>query len=335
MSIDTVSIRGGTAPWIQAVVEWTGDSATWRLVNTTTQTLLYYGANRRYDMATTPETIYHLDLADDIGTHQPFAYVAPPISAPVSLQIINITDASATLVWNASPGATSYVVTVDGEPTTVTAPTLSLTGLEQERSYSVTLQAIMGTAKSLVSPVQYFTTLPTTIAEASQYEYVPETARTYRAGGWTSDADPLIHGSGEPWGNTNGIHTTVFVYSADTLSQMHALAGVRVESMEVSISRLAVPSDARMVLSHWLLHNMTEIPAGAPSFIAPGMGLDSGSLALGQQAWMPLPVGWADALINGSAAGIAWGGVTGRYMIGQPLTEPLAPANGTLRITVG
>jgi len=101
------------------------------------------------------------------------------------------------------------------------------------------------------------------------------------------------------------------------------------------MSRFNVNSDPRMVMSHWLLHNMSDIPAGAPYFITPAMGVDSGQLALGQQAWMSIPTGWIDLIIAGNAKGFGWGGVTDRYMLAPHISDPTIPMNGTMRITVG
>lgn len=348
MSIESVTMRGaGAAPWVNAVVEWTGTSATWTLTNTGTSQVLYTGPDLKYDMAVLPETIYHLSLSDDTNHTQPFAYVSPPISAPVDLTAIDITDTSALLTWLEVEAADQYEVIVDDVSYNVLPPpppvdpeeepeqpSLALGGLIPDRTYEAQSRAYIDTTASLLSPLYHFTTDPTTVAEASVYEYEPVAARVWGKSGWLPDGSALYHGDGVFWSNTNGIHTTVFMYSNDTLTSLHELQGVRVVSVQVSISRFSALSDPRMVLSHWLLHDMDAIGTVAPVFIAPAMGIDSGSVALDEQAWMSLPTGWGDALINDEATGIGWGGITGRYMIGPHISDPIRPMNGTLRITV-
>lgn len=347
MSITQLTVRGGTAPWVDTVIEWQGVATTWTLTNTATSTVLYTGPLTRYQMVSVPETIYFLRLSDGAGAIQDIAYVSPPISAPVELVAKDVTDTSATLAWVAVEGATAYEVLVDetsynvlpppppvdeGDPT---YPNLALGNLEPDRTYSAQNRAFMDTTGSLWSPVIYFTTERTTVAEASQYEYPPSVARTYNPSGWLPDGNQLIHGSGADFGNVAGIHTTVFLYSADSLRSLRELAGVRVLTAQVSITRFPAESDPRMVMSHWLLHDMDVIPAGAPTFVAPAMGVDSGQVALSQQAWMSIPTGWIDSMIAGTAEGFGWGGVAGRYMLAHPISDPIRPANGTLRITVG
>ena len=90
MSISQVSVRGGIAPWVDTVVEWQGVSAVWTLTDIATSAVLYTGPELRYDMVSTPETIYHLRLADDTGNMQVMSYVSPPISAPVELVATDI-----------------------------------------------------------------------------------------------------------------------------------------------------------------------------------------------------------------------------------------------------
>lgn len=341
MSIDSVTMRGGVAPWVEAAVEWTGVSTTWTLTNLDTQTVLYTGPGTYYLMATQPELIYRMQLADDTGNTAEWGYVAPPISAPVDLQVTDITFQSALVTWLEVKQADRYNVLVDDVSHTVlapapgTAPSLALGGLLPDRTYGVQVQAYMGDKQSLISPLYHFTTQRVYTAEASIYEYEPSSARVWRAAGWLDDGAALIHGDGAQWGNSDGIHTTVFLYSPETLAQMRELAGVRVLTVQVSLSRFTGMSDPRMVLSHWLLHNMTSLPAGAPTFVGAGMGVDSGSVALGEQTWISLPTGWADEIINGNATGFGWGGVAGRYMLAQHINDPIRPRNGTLRITVG
>lgn len=349
MSIESVTVRGGIAPWIQAVVEWKGESDNWRLTNTVTQELLYFGTATRYDMLTVPETVYRLELEDDFGTKQPFSYVSPPISAPVEIVVKDITNTSAVLEWMTLAGVDTYEVMIDDTSQEVYAPSagenpsLALADLIPDRTYAVKIRAFMSTTASLWSPVIHFTTSRTTVVEASTYEYEPSAARTWNPSGWLPDGSQLIHGSGELFNNPAGIHTTVFFYSAETLASIRELAGVRVLTAEISITRISSYSDPRMVLSHWLLHNMPDVPAGSPVFLEPAMGLDSGTAALGQQVWMSIPTGWIDALLTettpGSgiylAAGFGWGGVTNRYMLAEPLSDETRPKNGTLQITVG
>lgn len=338
-------MRGGPAPWIQAVIEWSGTSATWTLTDTGSSTVLYTGPLLRYDMTTHPETIYRLMLADDSGNTQAFAYVAPPISAPVDLIATTATtapdppvepDTEVWLKWMPLLGATNYEVLLDDtEFLTSTEPRLFLDDLEPDRTYAAQIRAYIDTATSLWSPLIYFTTERTAVADADEYEYEPAESRTFNdIQGWLPNGSMLVHGSGEPFGNENGVHTTVFRYSADSLASLRQLAGVRIVSAEVSLTRTLGYSDPRMVLSHWLLHNMSDFNA-PPVMMPPAMGIDGGSAALGQQVWAQIPVGWVEAMISGVAAGLAWGGVTGRYMLAAPLSDPVLPRNGTLRITVG
>ena len=49
-------------------------------------------------------------------------------------------------------------------------------------------------------------------------------------------------------------------------------------------------------------------------------------------AWVTLPNAWANALIAGTAKGIAWGGVSERYQVARK--SAVAPFTGCLRITV-
>jgi hypothetical protein len=347
VSINSVTIRGGFAPWVDTVIEWTGSSAAWTLTDTDTATVLYTGPLLRYDMTSAPETIYRLRLADDTGNIQNLVYVSPPISAPVNLTAIDIEDTSVVLTWTAVEAATAYELLVDGvsnnvlpppvnpDPDLQQEPSLALADLETDRTYSAQIRAYMDATASLWSPLIYYTTDRTTKAESTDYEYLPYLARVRSPTGWYADGHQLVHGSGEEFGDPSGVHTTVFLYSAEELAAMRELAGVRVLSAEVSMTRFATLSDPRMVLSHWLLHDMSAIPSGAPTFVAPAMGVDSGQVALGQQAWMPLPTGWIESIIAGTAQGIGWGGVTGRYMLSPHISDPTEPRNGTLRITVG
>jgi hypothetical protein len=347
VSIASLSVRGGVAPWVDTVIEWQGSSTTWTLTETTGPTTLYTGTALRFDMTTLPETIYWFKLADDTGHSVTAAYVTPPISAPVDLQAVDISSKTATLKWLAVESATQYEVLVDETSVNVlpppppvneedvSYPTLPLSGLNQDQTYSAQARAFLDTTSSLWSPTIYFTTDLANDVEASEYYYEPSQAQTWNPNGWLADGTPLIHGDGTDYADLNGIHTTVFIYSADTLRAIRELKGANVLSAQVSLTRSVSFSDPRMAMSHWLLHNMTAIPAVAPTFVGSAQGVDSGQVALGQQSWIPLPTGWADAIINGTAAGVAWGGVAGRYMHAAPLANPVVPINGTLLITVG
>lgn len=342
MSIDAFTVRGGAAPWVDTVIEWTGLSALWTLEDiTASPVILYQGTELRFDLSSTPETIYRLRLTDDSAHVVTLAYVTPPISAPVELNAHDITDTSAILSWVKVEAATQYEIEFDGVSQTIdapqdplTAPSLPLDALIPDRTYSARVRAYMTTTNSLWSVLIYFTTDKTYAAEATTYEYEPSQALVYTPYGWLPDGSPLYHGGGEQWGNMWGTNTTVFMYSDLTLASLRSLEGVRVLSAQVSITRFAAASDPRMVLNHWLLHDMA-VPTTPPEWIGDGMGIDSGSVALGQQAWMSIPTGWVDAMIASSACGFGWGGVTGRYMVAQHISDPIRPRNGTLRITVG
>ena len=167
---------------------------------------------------------------------------------------------------------------------------LMLVRLTPDRSYSAQARAFMESATSLWSPVIYFTTERTNFAEASQYEYPAAVARTYNASGWLPDGADLVHGSGEAVRKQRRHpHHGLPVLRRQPRHRIRELAGVQVLTAQVSITRYSSYSDPRMVMSHWLLHDMAAIPAGAPTFVAPAMGVDSGQVALAQQAWMSIP----------------------------------------------
>jgi hypothetical protein len=154
------------------------------------------------------------------------------------------------------------------------------------------------------------------------------------SGGWRSRGTPAVHGSGAQFGDSTGINTTLFFFSADDRAAMASLAASELSEIRVFISRFEEVGDPRMIMSHWWLHGYASPPPGAPTLM--GDGVDVGTLMLGEEDWFVLPAEWARKIVSGEAAGIAWGGVGERYMLASRPEDQQSTAarNGSLRIMV-
>jgi hypothetical protein len=150
---------------------------------------------------------------------------------------------------------------------------------------------------------------------------------TYRATfGWRSqDSDPTtrVYQGVAPGAESAGENFGCWFYGTLPIS------GVTVSTATVRVSRLdegglvaGVPVRAR-------LHTHLTRPAGAPNLtLGPAL---LGELARGQTETFTLPAGWGQALVDGTARGLALDGADSEYLIATSVGEDAA--SGRLTIT--
>ncbi|MFJ7770953.1 chitinase [Streptomyces sp. NPDC097107] len=143
---------GATGTGTTDVSAWTPDSASWKQLSTkfttgssTTSVTVYthgwYGQSAYYadDLS-----VFGPDGGGGDGEPEP---TVP--SAPAGLSVSGTTSSSASLAWNAVPGATGYHIYRDGtKVTAVTGTSATITGLAASTSYSIQVTATNAAGES-------------------------------------------------------------------------------------------------------------------------------------------------------------------------------------------
>jgi hypothetical protein len=336
-AIDYFASMYGTPAWTAINLYWNGTATNYKLYVGNSTTPLYDGTGKSYSFVGVPGTRYdfHLDatLLGVTSTSQLTTFTRS-LPAPVGLAVNGAYD---TLSWDAVSGATSYEIADVTDSYTVayssaTSP-VAITTTDSTR-YSFVVRTVMSGLYSQWSAPLTFTTPPPSVVAAAEYGIVPLSTHVWQAGragstspAWRPQADDWFHGDGFVWGDNAGVQTTYFFYDSAGFT---ALAGATVTAFDVYVVRSTGEGDPGSILSRWLLHDHATLPGGAPTLT--GTEHDDGTYARGESGWVSLPTAWADALIDGTASGIAWGGVADRYQVST--NTAIAPFTGCLRITV-
>lgn len=117
--------------------------------------------------------------------------------------------------------------------------------------------------------------------------------RSYRNGAWRTDNDSVYQGQ---YGG-NGLHTGCVFYGRGPRS----LAGATVTSASIQVRRLTGGTYAPQTTTLWLITQSTR-PAGAPTRTSSTGGP---SLAVGATGTHGLLTAWGQALVDGTAGGLA------------------------------
>lgn len=121
----------------------------------------------------------------------------------------------------------------------------------------------------------------------------PVETRSHRTSGWRMDTTEVIQGQYGGWGN----HTGVAFYG----TKARSLTGATVTDATVRFRRVtggaygARQSTLRLV-------TQTTRPAGAPTL---GASTAGPSIAVGSTTTFDIPVSWAQAMVDGTAGGLA------------------------------
>lgn len=341
-AIDFFASAYGTSPWLNLNLYWMGTADSFALYEVGSATPLVTGTGTSYAFTGNPDTRYDFRLEATVGAVVTSAVITAftrPLPAPINLASSLVADDTATLAWTAVAGATGYDVADVTDSYTViaspTSPTYNLTGLTPSSRCSYAVRTKKSAVLSRWSDPVSFTTLAPAAVVAGAYEYTPDAIHTWYAGrapitaDWLPTADDWYHGDGLAWGDANGSQTTFFFY---TTADFAALATGTVTAFKVYLERSTNGGDPGLVLSRWWLHDHASKPVSNPIV---GSSYDSGSLGRGQSGWLDLPLSWADSLIDGSASGIAWGGVAERFQVARNVAiVPGTPRTGDLKITV-
>lgn len=121
----------------------------------------------------------------------------------------------------------------------------------------------------------------------------PVETRSYR-GSWRTDNTDVYQGQYGGWGN----HTGAVFYG----SKPRSLAGATVTGATIRVQRISAGAYAAQATTMRLMTNATR-PAGAPTLTSTGAGP---SLAVGGSTTFTVPTSWAQAMVDGTAGGIAF-----------------------------
>jgi hypothetical protein len=123
----------------------------------------------------------------------------------------------------------------------------------------------------------------------------PVETRSYRSGGWRTDTTDVYQGA---YGG-NGNHTGAVFYGGKPRS----LAGATVTQAGIRVRRESGGAYAARATTMRLMTNSTR-PGGAPSL---GSSTSGPSLKVGQTTQgFTIPDSWAQAMVDGSAGGLAF-----------------------------
>lgn len=245
----------------------------------------------------------------------PQALTMAGVPAPASLRYSALAYNSVRMDWNAVAGASKYEVlnNLYGGGVLYSGPALGYTqALYASAKYDFTVRATVAGITGGQSNHIAFTSPATPGPAAGAYTFIATGATVWQPSynSWRPESDGIIHGNGAAWGSPSGDQTTYFYYGNNPFSK---LKGGTVKRMQIFLQRDSSSGSSAAQANHFGLHGYTGQPAGAPGFLG---GIDVGALAWGQGIWFDLPTQWGQALVNGSAGGISWGGVDGRYMRG-------------------
>ncbi|SCF06670.1 hypothetical protein [Micromonospora mirobrigensis] len=127
----------------------------------------------------------------------------------------------------------------------------------------------------------------------------PVETRSYRNGTWRTDNDDVYQGQYGGWGN----HTGCVFYGTKPAS----LVGATVTSAVINVKRVSAGVYAAQPTTMRLVTEKTR-PTGAPTL---GSSTAGPSLAVGSSATFTIPTSWAQAMVNGTAGGLAFYDATG------------------------
>jgi hypothetical protein len=336
-SITYFSSVYGTAPWASIKLVWAGTATTWRVYSGNNPTPIYTGTGTNYTFTGIPNQRYDFHLEGDLlGVTSVSQITCFTRSLPAPSNVVyNV--GTHTLSWDAVATADTYEIADVTDSYAIlhsTASTSQSMTVTAGTRYSVAVRTVAdGQYSTWSAPITFTTPAPSTVV-AAQYGIVPIATHVWQAGrsgstdpGWRPTADDWFHGDGLVWGDLAGVQSTYFFYTGTNFTD---LAGATVTAFEVYLERGGGDGDPGAVLSRWMLHSHATKPAGEPTLT--GVNHDNGTFTRGQSGWVTLPNAWANALIAGTAKGIAWGGVSERYQVARK--SAVAPFTGCLRITV-
>ncbi|WP_420124385.1 hypothetical protein [Nakamurella sp.] len=123
----------------------------------------------------------------------------------------------------------------------------------------------------------------------------PVETRSYRSSGWRTDNTDVYQGQYGGWGN----HTGAVFYG----SKPRSLAGATVTAASIRVKRLSAGTYAPQSTTMRLVTQATR-PGGAPTLTSSTAGP---SLAVGAStSSFAVPTAWAQAMVDGTAGGIAF-----------------------------
>lgn len=137
--------------------------------------------------------------------------------------------------------------------------------------------------------------VPKPVAVKGTLVVSPVETRSYRSNfGWRTDNDDVYQGEYGGWGN----HTGCVFYGGKPRS----LAGAVVDSASIKVERVSAGVFASQTSTLWLLTDATR-PSGAPSLNPSHIA--GPALPVGGSGVFAVPASWVQAMVNGSAGGLA------------------------------
>ncbi len=140
---------------------------------------------------------------------------------------------------------------------------------------------------------------PKPVVRTGTLTCVPTATACYRDGSWRSDGDPTNSFDlfqGRYGGSSYGRNTGVAFFG----SKPHTLSGATCTKVTVKIKRLSAGDYAARSATLRLV-SQTSRPGGAPTLNETTSGP---SLTIGSSTTFTLPIGWGQALIDGTRGGI-------------------------------
>ena len=135
---------------------------------------------------------------------------------------------------------------------------------------------------------------PQPASRSGQLVVGPVETRSYRTSGWRTDNTSVYQGQYGGWGN----HTGCAFYG----SGPRGLAGATVTGAAIQVRRDTGGVFAAQASTMRLMTQATR-PAGAPTLTSSTAGPN---LAVGASTWFPVPTAWVQAMVDGTAGGLAF-----------------------------
>jgi len=344
--IDYMVVYYGDVAWRDLVVRWNGTGTSWRLFEEGVSEPLYEGADQQYIFTGHPSTRYQFRVETTVDGEDYSSTVltyTTTLPAPINLGTSDVTDATATLTWNAGDGVESYEIGDVSQSYAVVGasfdPTFTVTRLSPSSRCSYAVRNVYKGERSRWSrPITFFTHA-SSVVSAGVYDFAPSSTYVWRAGrvgstnpSWAPTNSNWFHGDGFVWGDNHGVQSTYFFFGSP--NPFNVLYGATVTKCEVFLSRYTTGGDPGPVLSRVGLHENTEKPDGEPT--PTDASVDVGELNRGQSGWFEVPTEWAEQLIIGAFAdGWYWGGCHERFEMAKNVNASVTPRLGMIRITVG
>lgn len=134
---------------------------------------------------------------------------------------------------------------------------------------------------------------PKPIVTAGTLVIAPVETRSHRTAGWRFDTTDVYQGQYGGFGN----HTGAVFYG----NKPRSLAGATVTKATIHVQRAPAGTYAAQPTTLWLMTQATR-PAGAPTL---GASTAGPSLAVGGSTTFAIPTSWAQAMVDGTAGGLA------------------------------